>query len=326
MAVTVKYASSSEGGNCASTIGWIDFSDISSVTSIPQLITNEIPGGYTITFNVSTSEEPQTMTPGEVPLIANAAFGNTGYAGFPDGSNVGLLSSSDTVVFNINDITIRNSTGETIKNYTIVAANAETTNLLETWSVVTDGSDWALLDKLPPVSGSAVGPTITGLGSTTVTEVGIEETGSVNAPIIETNSPKNLIFNLTTTDTGNEGVAIGVLINQTVSCNLDAEITNENKMIYVTPGSPQYFKASINKCCGGTATIVYCGDNFNQTTGRIEGELGEYQVVGSGIVFYPNMALVDGTMDILTFEVSDGCNTSELTVAVVYSRCKSCMC
>lgn len=326
MATLVKYAETLGGGNCASAIGWIDFRDIEgTITNVPTLVTNDIPGGYTITFYVSTETENDTMTPGEVPLITAAAFGNTGYTGFPDGSEVGLLSSSNTVNFNIRDIQITNASGEVINNYSIIAANAETTNTSETWIGETDGSVWTLLDTLPPTTGTASGPSVTGLNTLTVVQTGVDDLGSTNAPIVKTNAPNNLSFTFTSPN-GNEGVAIGILINQTITSKLDAEIGSENKMIYVCPGSPQYFKASLNKSCSGNAIITYCGENFDNTTGRISGNLGEYQVVGSGIIFYPNANLVDGTMDMLVFNVDDGCSSTEITVAAVYSRCNSNCC
>ena len=120
-----------------------------------------------------------------------------------------------------------------------------------------------------------------------------------------------------------------------INCDLEVNIKNENKIIYVCPGKLQYFTASAINCCGDeTIEIEFCGCNKKCVCGEafISGRLGHYKIVKSGIIFIPKRNLSELSddyfpTDILHFKAKSKCKKDvEFVVIFTFSRCVDCDC
>lgn len=100
-----------------------------------------------------------------------------------------------------------------------------------------------------------------------------------------------------------------------INCNLEVEIDNRNKTIYLCPGKLQYFTGKILKSCG-EVTIRYKG--YYSDDG-ICGKLGIYRIVENGIAVYTHNKLNPKDTDILSFTVSDKCTNKCSELDVIFS-------
>lgn len=115
-----------------------------------------------------------------------------------------------------------------------------------------------------------------------------------------------------------------------IKCDLEVEIGNKNKVIYVSPDNLQFFTASAICCSDGdTIEIEFCGCNKKCIRGEtfIIGRLGFYKIVDSGIIFMPRHKLskhLDWCFptDILHFKAKSKCG-GEVKFVVVFTLAKS---
>lgn len=230
MATGVKYANANSPGALPALIGWIDYGEgFKLYNGESANIINSIPGGYKISFNISYSINPNepTVTIGSfkppVFNMNNIPFGNTAYRGI-DGYVALYMPSATPEKYGLTNTTLKianisvTKNNNPITNYVIIAADAETTNysneVLETWQATTDGGRWGLLDIMPSRDTGGEAPTIAGLGTKVVLETGRDEGMSlVESPVYLTIAPKELEFKFTT-EYSREGVALGIIINQ----------------------------------------------------------------------------------------------------------------
>lgn len=230
--LSVQYADSNSKGVLASSIGWINYGDslLLSNKNNSAKITNSIPGGYSITFDMSiaiTGNEPYASdvvySGFEVPTFGNAPFGTTAYTGIKE--NVALYTGTNQPIgdemkikITLNNILIKDICGNKIDDFLFFAADAETTNqgfgsIAETWSVTSDGTPWTWLQIIPSVSGVITGgPDVTGNFTNTVLETGLlSSSRETSSNIFMTQNPNNIIAD-TTTDGGREGFVFGIMI------------------------------------------------------------------------------------------------------------------
>ncbi|MEM1484372.1 CshA/CshB family fibrillar adhesin-related protein [Oscillospiraceae bacterium PP1C4] len=219
--ISAKFAESGSAGALATEIGWIDFGPRFALVpdALAVSVSNSLPDGYTVTFDVRLVNNGGTATNLYAvipPTYSHAPLGNTSYTGI-DG-NVVLYSthtgggSADETI-EISNIVVKNSKGVQTTTYQIVAADGETTDGIETLSFNTNGSVWALLDNLPPTSGVATSPIISGVGTTSVLETGVAILPWVTSgPVFLTNSPTKVSAVVTFSQVTQQGVAFGIII------------------------------------------------------------------------------------------------------------------
>lgn len=230
MANSVKYASANSPGVLPALIGWIDYAEgFKLYNGESANVTNSIPGGYKISFNISYSISPNeptvTIESFKPPVfnMSNIPFGVTAYRGI-DGYVVLYMPSATPEIYGLTTTTLKitdisvTKNNNPITNYVIIVADAETTNysngVLETWQATTNGGMWGLLDIMPSANNGGQPPTITGLGTNVVLETGIDEDMSlVESPVYLTMAPNELEFKFTT-EYSREAVALGIIINQ----------------------------------------------------------------------------------------------------------------
>ncbi len=173
---------------------WLDFSTYSdTLARAPggQPFTYALPDGSTLTFTATvTSGNPTALNPVAAPSWTGAAVGNTAFLGIP-GKPILYTASSGTVTVQFSAITLTPPPGVSGgTTYSFVAADGESTNGGESLAFTTNGANWALLDQVPPISGSNY-PTISNTGAT-FTETGVGGVvggyivGSINATQVST--------------------------------------------------------------------------------------------------------------------------------------------
>lgn len=100
-----------------------------------------------------------------------------------------------------------------------------------------------------------------------------------------------------------------------INCNLQVELDNKNRVIYLSPGRVQYFVFKVLKSCGE----VVINHKRDCHCSEIIGRLGRYKIVGNGIIVYPKCKLNPKDVDILHFTVKDKCTDSCINFAAVFS-------
>ncbi len=173
---------------------WFDFSSYSDATArsaAGQSFTFTLNDGSTLSFTVNVSSSNTTaLTAVTAPAWSGAAVGNTAFLGIP-GKPILYTAASGTATVKFSGITLTRPAGVSGgSTYSFVAADGESTNSGESVAFTTNGANWTILDKVPPISGSLY-PTIANTG-TTFTETGAAGTvggyivGSTSATTVST--------------------------------------------------------------------------------------------------------------------------------------------
>ncbi|MEG0441059.1 MAG: CshA/CshB family fibrillar adhesin-related protein [Oscillospiraceae bacterium] len=202
-------------GVLADKIGWLFYGTGAVFTpgAPPVHIVNTTPCGGTIEFDVTAttiSGPGNTIPVVHTPTYVFAAFGKTGYMGIP--GDVAIFPNtngtpSDEIV-TLSNIVVKNASGAIQSHYEIVAADAENTDTDEALIFRTDGSTWRHLTVLPAVVLPPNSPSVSGVGTHTVTEIG---TGinHANGNVYITTSPKTVSAEYITY--GREAVVYGLI-------------------------------------------------------------------------------------------------------------------
>ena len=169
---------------------WVDFStynDTAARSAAGQNFTLTLQDGTTLAFNLTISGA--AITPSASPTWSGAAIGNTAMTGIA-GSPVLYQTAAGTTIATITAIKLTPPAGASgITSYMMIAADGESTNGGESLAFTTNGGAWTELDAAGPISGSTY-PTLSGTGTTTVTETGVA--GTVGAYIFGSSTPTQL--------------------------------------------------------------------------------------------------------------------------------------
>lgn len=323
--LSVKKADRTSQGALADKIGWIDFGpDFSlDLNSNPVKVENHIPGGYVISFHISTSAviDPDTVTippiiAVESPTGPKIPFGAVYYQGI--GGYPALLKQpplnpqpylSLTYIINIRDIEVRDCNGCPVKNYKIYAADAEVTTLTvsgnpETWQITTDGGNWQLIQQIPSFNQTLTGPIVTGIGTNTILETGaVVDLDDTDSYVYSTTSPENLTYVFRTFN-GNEGLALGIIITSEPKPLLLSKCCCQ-RINYLKTTKEQTFIAPKN-----INTLTFNGQHYeiSDTTTTIVGNLATYSVTSTSIVATPFEMHESMENDVLLATYCDCCD------------------
>jgi uncharacterized repeat protein (TIGR01451 family) len=175
---------------------WLNFSgynDATAATALGQNFSITLSDGATLTFNVKRSGP--AVAAAAAPSWTGAAVGNSAFTGIP-GRPILYQQASGNSIITISNITITPAPGApAVSTYMFVAADAESTDNLETLTFATNGGGWQLLDSVPPIAGSAM-PTYTGIGSSTFVANGNNVTTNTGGYIVGSTNPNTITTTL----------------------------------------------------------------------------------------------------------------------------------
>ena len=168
---------------------WLDFSTYSDSLAMSaggQAFSFTLSDGSTLTFVLNvTSTDSTALTAVATPSWTGAAFGNTAFLGITGKPVLYTANNASTVTATFSNITLTPPSGITGgATYSFVAADGESTNNGESLAFTTNGANWSVLDKVPPITGSTY-PSISNTG-TTFTETGAA--GTVGAYVVGSNN------------------------------------------------------------------------------------------------------------------------------------------
>src|SRR5450631_642373 len=154
---------------------WLDFSGYSDAQAqgAGQLFTFVLPDASTLsmTVQVSTNKGNPALNAHAVPSWTGSAIGHNGFNGIPGLPVLYESQSPSTVTVVLNNISVTPPPGGgATDTYALVAADGESSNQGESLQFTTNGSAWAQVAQIP--NGGAY-PTVSGVGTKTVTETGV---------------------------------------------------------------------------------------------------------------------------------------------------------
>ena len=244
-------------GVLASKIGWIDFGPELALYPYdsPIHVANSLPGGYTVAFDIALINHGETDAPFlsvVPPAYERTPFGQTGYTGIT--GHVVLYSdhppwgeANETI--QLGNIVVTNAQNVPIIGYRIVAADAETTDGVETLAFHTNGSAWTLLDNLPATNGTAFSPKIYNVGTADVLEQGVVRDPAITSgPVFSTYAPTEVDAHFSFTQHTQQGIAVGVYLvdpNQAVNDLLESVALEQAALSHVLNAEGEKLQAVI---------------------------------------------------------------------------------
>lgn len=172
------FAATSRGAGPAdwASFCWLDFSGYNDATARspagqPFSFTLNDGSTLSLTLRATTTANPALVATA-APSWSGAAFGNSSFLGIGGAPVLYMGSNGATVTVTLSGIGVTPPGGvAATTGWSIVAADAESTDGAETLSFTTNGSAWAMLSKVPPITGTN-SPTLAGTGTATVSEAG----------------------------------------------------------------------------------------------------------------------------------------------------------
>lgn len=139
------------------------------------------------------------------PTWSGAGFGQSGYTGL-GGDPVLYTAASGYSKVVFSNISLKDSNGLAVNNYTLIGIDAESTDGAERDTLTTNGTAWFDYDTITPPNIGSV-PSETGINTGTLVWTG---TGSANARarLVSTNNPTTITFS--TVAGGLQGFALGI--------------------------------------------------------------------------------------------------------------------
>jgi uncharacterized repeat protein (TIGR01451 family) len=157
---------------------WLDFTGYSDTLAqgAGQPFTFNLPDGSILTFRltVSTNGANPALQAHVVPSWTGSAIGHSAFSGIPGNPVLYEPQSGSTVHVALNNIVVTPPPGSgATASYAIIAADGESTNQNESLSFTTNGLPWTQVATIP--FGTQF-PTVSGVGTATVTETGVAGT------------------------------------------------------------------------------------------------------------------------------------------------------
>lgn len=234
--MTLSYANPGSGPS-AGGIGWVNFENLVLTPGSSQTgVSGTLKDGTTITLDISLSATAtDSYTASQPPVFG--FFGGSNYTGIL--GNTILYSDRHlgptANVITLSNIVVTDSLGNPVTNYTAVIADAESTNIGESWSFTTNAGNWSLFTQI----GNNF-PTLTGVGTQTATITGIN-LATAGDYLLSTESPTNITLTHATNagNAGREGVSIGFAINRVIlRKNIGARLDSNDQFLLDIQGSP----------------------------------------------------------------------------------------
>ncbi|MEG1895953.1 MAG: hypothetical protein RR162_06900, partial [Oscillospiraceae bacterium] len=234
----LSYANAGSGPS-AGGIGWFNFNSLTlNPGDVVPGLTGTFNDGSTVTFDlksIASSIVPFTAVPTPVQY---SYFGSAGYTGLLGNTalKTPLLSAySAPSTVEVSNIVVKDPNGNPVTNYSVVAADAESTNAFPQYIehltfTSTGGGPWSLLATL-----GANPPTLAGVGSNVVTITGTNQSASQASYVFSAPSPTSV----TLETYGREAVAFGFAITKvSVKKYIGDRIDSTDQFVLDIAGTP----------------------------------------------------------------------------------------
>jgi uncharacterized repeat protein (TIGR01451 family) len=268
-------------GTYARTLCWFDLSAVDPAqasTAAGQDMTVALPGGYTISFNLTLSGGPAAAV--ALPTYPRAYLGNTSfYTGITGKPALYQTSNATVTTATLSNITVLDSTNAAVAGYSFVGADAESTDAGESITWTSDAN----LSLLAPVGNACDnGTNITGVGTTSVTCAATVNSTKTGTAMLAAQHPTTLSQSMT--GHGLEAVAFGVLVSKVQLTKSVASRVDASDAFDVDVTSPS---ASVlgsgntgtgNSGSTGEVTVLtsVSGEQFTLSEAATSGSLSNY--------------------------------------------------
>lgn len=238
-------------GTYADTLCWLDLSayDGDLATAVDgQAFVFDLPGGYTLHATVASSADNVYAT--ALPTFADAYLGqNRHYSGIAGKPALYQSEDGGSTTVTLSDIAAFDSAGNPVTGFSLVGADAESTDGTEhiTW---TSSSALTSLGSL----GNACPSGFTGVGTTSVTCTGGATGVKTGTPIVAAAAPST--FTQEFTGRGLEGVAFGVLVSK---IQLTTSFSGAHSGVSASVGVTTAGGASVGTAATGAAASATTG-------------------------------------------------------------------
>ena len=157
---------------------WLDFTGYSDAAAQGggQVFNFALPDGSTMSLRltVSTNKTNPALTAIAVPSWSGSAIGHSGFSGIAGNPVLYEVANGSTVQAVLSNIVVTPPPGSGASvSYAMIAADGESSNQGESLSFTTNGQAWQQVAQIP--QGTSF-PTVSGVGTTTVTETGVAGT------------------------------------------------------------------------------------------------------------------------------------------------------
>ncbi len=312
--VGIAHANGTEQANpttgvYASQIYWMDWTGYSiPTTGGSQNYSFTLADGSTLSLTLTRGgTSTATVAAVTLPTYGNpnsgAAMGNVGYCfptcgtgttpGSTSADKLALYSTSaigTNLSFELSNIVLTNPAGNSVQNFEIVMADAESTDTGDgagaNWTFTTTGGNWNLVERVPATGRAAV--TLSGIGTQTV----IQPAGTAPDPawVLSTANPSTGTFSATakTTSTQKQGIMLGMRLGSvSLNKNIVGRSNPADQFAYQILNSATPTPASIGAGTGACAAVGPC-----TTTGATTGN----QIAISAAVATGNTVTLEETM------------------------------
>ena len=157
---------------------WLDFTGYSDAAAQGggQVFNFALPDGsaMSLTLTVTTDKTNPALNAIAVPSWSGSAIGHSGFSGIPGRPVLYEVVSGPTVQVVLSNIVVTPPAGSGASvTYAMIAADGESSNQNESLSFTTNGQAWLQVAQIPHGPNF---PTVSGVGTTTVTETGVAGT------------------------------------------------------------------------------------------------------------------------------------------------------
>lgn len=241
-------------GEFARTLCWIDMSTynpVEAASSSGQGFITDLPGGYTLSYALHSSGG--AVSPSVLPTFSKSFLGTQVYTGVSGRPALYQTSFGTASTLDMSDIVVRDPQGRQVTGFAIVGADAEETDINETFSW-TSNRDLVLRSAL----GNACDGGFTGAGTTSVTCTGAGTEIKDGSPILSADDPSTLSQTMESKN-GLQAAAFGILLSS----------VQLNKVVASRVDPADAFTLNVTSNEGSVLATASTGTDTSATTGEV---------------------------------------------------------
>ncbi|HXY75587.1 MAG TPA: SdrD B-like domain-containing protein [Steroidobacteraceae bacterium] len=222
-------------GTYSQSLWWLDFTGYNPASLTTQTESFTLPtGAGTVSIGTTVSSTAMTLV-AEPSWAGGGAFGHGAYNGLTGKPIFYWLGQAGSATTTLSAITVKDASGNA-RTFVLYAADGENTNAGET-IVYGSTANWSLIDSITYYANyNGVPPTLTGLGTTSVTESATSNANYMGGVVLGTSNPTQV----TATYTGNEATLYAISLppityNLTIASRINAADQFTISMGYTSP-------------------------------------------------------------------------------------------